>query len=144
MDSSISSIRYLPGKSFILSVLLHILVFNIFVFVWPKLPEGYKPQFNFLGSILSASDVMSPIRATEHIGGSLVNYHFQHEASSLFDPRLSKPNRQMNYSPEDKRTVKEIATENATTPEKATINPKDAQIELKIEPYKPLRLKIND
>ena len=144
MDSSLPSVKFLPGKSFILSVLLHILVFNVLILVWPTLPEARKPHFNFLGSILSASDVMIPLAVTEREGGPTLNYQFQDTSSSLFDPRLSKPIDHRQHSPEEKRTVKEIANESEIPSPKEHINPKDTRIDLDIEPYKPLRLKTND
>jgi len=143
MDLSLPMIKNLPGKSLILSVIGHVLIFSTFVFVWPNQPQERKPHFNFLGSILSAADVMIPGTGPEPEGGTSVNYQFQDTSSSLFDTRLPKPIHHPQYGPEQKRTVKEINSENPPVPTEYH-PPSDVRIETEIEPYKPLRLKVND
>lgn len=50
-------VRFLPVKSFFLSLVVHLIVLNAFMFTFPSLSTSFKPTFIFLGSILKDQDV---------------------------------------------------------------------------------------
>ncbi len=53
-----SSFRHLPAKALLLSILLHLIVFTVFVFTFPVRSVAHRPQFVFWGSILERRDVL--------------------------------------------------------------------------------------
>jgi len=137
-------IKYLTAKALLLSALAHIIAFNLFLFEWRIIPEGKKPQLNFLGSILSASDVIIPLTSAEERSGSTVNYQFRNTLSSIFETDLPKPIHRKQYVPDEKRTIKEMTVNQGGPQAPETAIPKGTRIDLETEPYKPLRMRIND
>lgn len=51
------SVRYLPFKALFISLAIHLVVLNIFIFTVPLSRETFKPVFIFLGPILKQQDV---------------------------------------------------------------------------------------
>lgn len=51
------SVRCLPFKALFISLVIHLVVLNVFIFTLPLSHETFKPVFIFLGPILKQQDV---------------------------------------------------------------------------------------
>jgi len=133
-------------KSLFLSALVHLAIFNIFVFVFPIIPPSHKPQFTFLGSILSEQDTVdiSQQKKLPPKDFQLNDYITKPENANnrpFPNSHLTKaPFIEPNSDIEQKRTIKSTFLPVKDTQQ--LLNAQDLEdlgIKLKIEPYQPLR-----
>ena len=146
MNAPLFNIRDLPSKSFLLSIIVHVSILNIFIIVWPVLPEPHKPNIIFLGSILRASDILGQaIPQSQQNGRPANGVSFAVPQKNLFETGLEKPAVEKKYTPQQKRTMKSAYEESPKNDkEEGKPSLKNMTIDAQLEPYKPLRLKTND
>ncbi|MBI3618212.1 MAG: hypothetical protein HY210_08370 [Candidatus Omnitrophica bacterium] len=65
------SVRGLPIKALFLSLGIHLIVLNTFIFTLPLFRVSFKPSFIFLGSILKAQDLGDISQSKEKIDQAL-------------------------------------------------------------------------
>jgi len=149
--------KLLIPLSFLIALLVHILIFDVSVVVFPIDPVERKPKFFFLGPILQQSDVT--LKGTADISDSL-----PHAGPNRFD-RQEDGLKNIHYEivdPEKKpftiRTIRKPLVSRATNQgyrtqeksllsspeeekeeEKETIKTEDSNRTLNIQPYRSLR-----
>ena len=133
-------------KSLFLSVLVHLIILNTFLFIFPMIPASQKPQFTFLGSILSEQDTVdiSQHKKLPPKDFKLYDYITKPENTNnrpFPNSHLTKaPFIEPNSDIEQKRTIKSTFLPAKDTQQ--LLNAQDLKnlgIELKLEPYQPLR-----
>lgn len=148
MKETRSELHHLSFKAWLLSLLLHLVVFQLFVFQIPFRPEAFKPGFTFLGSILSPSEFTN-IEKTFKKNGSkkgieTTAYEMTVSPTPFQYIRNEKPIQKAQTLTEQKTYTKSIFIKNDSNAPAAIDEKKSLGIDPTLEPYKPLRLKSHD
>lgn len=152
------NVSHLPYTSVLLSVIIHLMIFNTFIFTFPLNPSAHKPNLIFLGPILKKLDVVQPQGAikqkqqpvdaaaknvfstTRQVSG-LMDKNKTTAQSPFMETTLKKPLLDVEKAPQDKVTLKstfEISEIKEPVSEQQT---EEGGIDFKIAPYHPLRLR---
>ena len=140
------SMRHLPSKGLIFSILLHSLFLTTFVIVFPPLDESFKPEFLFLGSILKNQDLKGTVAQI----GPTDSWQIPQIAAPLNDvllpnktlsiPQINKPSQSLPTKQEKKLLTNSMIGETSDqTPRKRPVMD-EHNFDLHLTPYKPLKL----
>ncbi|VAX35445.1 hypothetical protein MNBD_UNCLBAC01-1957 [hydrothermal vent metagenome] len=134
--------------SILVSLLMHIVVFSIFIFQISIAPVPFKPSFIFLGSILHQQDISKHVLEKELSDQAFSKKNFlytQREVSSspFFDPIRQKPALYYdNIKTDEKVIIKSffVVEENSKKKKiKPLVDLKNMGINEKTTPYRSLR-----
>ncbi len=129
------------------SIILHVVFFQMFKITIPLISESYKPPITFLGSILSRTDIFAANYGEPGLVGNgplsiLEKPPETHgPAQKTFTPNTSKHQPTASLAPKTKKNLKATFLEEHKAPIKSS---SDIGINLRSEPYTPLKLKSND
>jgi len=149
------NIRFLVCTSFIIALLCHLAILNIFTFVFPIDASAPKPKFFFLGPILTQKDVkhISPKKQASKVQSTMKKLH----SSDNNFPSAKHIEKGRGINPFAIRTIdKPLAPEAGELQQKIVIKSlfeveadvdsrqkegiEQQQVpDLKIQPYRPLR-----
>ena len=134
--------------SILVSFLMHILVFSIFIFQISIAPVPFKPSFTFLGSILHQQDISKHVLEKKLSRQSLSKKNFlytQKEISSnpFFDPIRQKPILYYDNIKSDEKVIIKSFFDVEENLKKKKVAPlvdlKSMGINEKTDPYRSLR-----
>jgi len=133
-------------KSIVLSILLHLLFFNLIIFTFPVLSNKNKPRLSFLGSLLKYKDISQVIMGTEknikkEIPPQILSRMINKDNIKPFDEaRIIKP--LMNDAPQNHNKIISKSTFAMPKINKSEIESENSQIKIDYKPtrYIPLKL----
>ena len=143
MNHQLKHFEHLVIKSLLLSLLIHLIIFNTFIFVFPLIYESHKPKFIFLGSILKKRDISisfnKPPTQTNQASKEFT-YQKKININGPYHKRAaSKPTLEIPIKQNDKKNIKSIFDIPFEEPPPSTdINEKSAT-QKNIEPYIPFK-----
>lgn len=152
------NVSHLPYTALVLSVIIHLMIFNTFIFTFPLNPSAHKPNLIFLGPILKKNDVVQPqggIKQKQHPVDAAAKNMFSStpQVSGLMDGKkittpspfiettLKKPLLDIENDPQNKVTLKSTFELSEIKEQGSEQQIEDGEIDFKIAPYHPLRLR---
>jgi len=149
--------KFLVGTSLLIALLIHLAIFSLTTFVFPIDPAVPKPKFFFLGPILGKNDVKrtSPrnnnptpnsvfknMRSTKNTLKSMGSEIADRTENPFAIGSIKKPLITQTNTSQKKIVIKSTFE---TLPEEEAVDETDIQqrldLELKIQPYKPLQFR---
>jgi len=147
MDFLSIKIKYLPLKTLVVSLLVHLIIFETFIFVFPVRSPEKKPNMIFLGSFLTAQDI-SPIQSSPKTHSGNVSYGNTLYRIIDFMPktfsdvtRINKPLFLERTVSEEKVSTKIPAESLGTEEQRSGTLLEDIDEEPTTKPYQRLRLR---
>jgi len=144
----VKKIKFILIKSFLFSIFIHLIIFNIFTFTFSIQTPQKKPELIFLGSILHSFDlyhnITDPNRNLGVKKGDLINN------VDVIEINIEKPFHETQVYGEKPVLIK-INNQRQKQTQKVTFlneaesskpsSTKDIGVDLKLKPYQPLELK---
>ena len=146
--------RYLPVKALFLSLTVHFILLNVFVFTVPLSRTSFKPTFVFLGPILKPQDVGDAFQRREKTADPLTfaQYSSNEGADNFFTVPGNAGRQFIEGAPRHPvpltavgarekvmtKSLFDIPVEVKSEQAEAVIGP--AEVDHEIAPYKPLGL----
>ncbi len=139
-------LRYLPLKFFILSLLLHLIVFTSFVFIFPIGKIPFKPEFIFLGPILTQQDMRSGNLDKKDFHSQIAPDEWTYRTHSVsenpfFTPFTQKPFSQKGGDNSEEKTILKstFSIESKIFKREKEADSESIGVDVGVEVYRPLR-----
>jgi len=141
--------------SLVASLLFHCFIFNAFVFTFPVDPQGHKPEFVFLGSILDEDDVVSSkldhkVPSPDFLTGESIRQrdkikNFSYESKDMVKSPFvgymaKKPTVKKLGDTGEKAVIKPIFETSGQATQSQGVIEDVSEIDYSPVPYRPLRL----
>lgn len=150
--------KFLIFISFLAALLCHLFIFNFFTFIFSIDPAEPKPDLFFLGPILQQSDVDQSSPKNDAVKESpTASHYFGHDETTLknihyeiADPEkkpftiktIRKPLVLQTTEKQEKVLIKSTFQLPSEGEKSAEIKAEESDVELNIQPYRPLRSRL--
>lgn len=144
MNSGQLTYKHLYSKSLVLSLTVHFLLLQMFIFRIPLQAPSYKPDLNFLGGILTKQE-LNPTAPKEKTSALVESHSFNLPKSflSASHPLLKKDLNKPNQTLVQEKTFIDKSlfySQDSIDQEKAQ-DMNDFKFDLNLPPFKPIKLK---